>query len=112
MTLFGDTGDNGRVILTPQGKAKLTDGRPGHILNLTLGFGGQMRLRRTNAMKRFTIQADGHARQLRKQSAELPEEQISSVLIDGLIGSGFFRHGRLTLDPARNRYDYQPVQRP
>lgn len=112
MTLFCDTGDDGQVILTPQGKAKLTDGRPGHTLGLDLGFGGRMRLRRTNAMKRFTIQADGHAQQLRKQSVELPAEQISSVLIDGRVGSGFFRHGRLTLDPARNRYDYQPVQRP
>lgn len=112
MTLFCDTGSNERVTLTPLGKAKLTDGRPGHILNLTLGLGGRMRLRRTNAMKQFTIQADGHARQLRKQSAELPAEQISSVLIDGRVGSGFFRHGRLTIDPARNQYDYQPIQRP
>jgi hypothetical protein len=112
MTLFCDTGDNGQVILTPQGKAKLTDGRPGYTLGLDLGFGGRMRLRRTNAMKRFTIQADGHAQQLRKQSAELPSEVISGVLIDGRIGSGFFRHGQLTLDPAQNRYGYQPVQRP
>ncbi|PRY29279.1 gag-polyprotein putative aspartyl protease [Spirosoma oryzae] len=112
MTLFCDTGDNGQVTLTPQGKAKLTDGQPGHTLSFDLGFGGRLRLRRTNAMKQFTIQADGHAQQLRKQSAELPAEQISSVLIDGRIGSGFFRHGRLTLDPARNQYDYQPIQRP
>lgn len=107
LTLFLDTGSNELITLTPAGQAKLTDGRPGHLLGFQLGVGGRVRISRQRAVKRVAIQANEYTRTVRKLSIERPTEQIEGVLIDGVIGSGFFRSGRLLLDPMNAYYEYR-----
>jgi predicted aspartyl protease len=106
LTLFLDTGSDELVELTPAGQAKLIDGRPGHFLDVRLGVGGRVRIRRQKAVKQVAVRTDGYMRTVRKLSVERPNEQIEGVLIDGIVGSGFFRNGRLLLDPISYYFEF------
>lgn len=108
LNLFFDSGSNGRVSLSPNGLTKIGQYKSRKTLGFQIGFGGRMRVREENLVKRTTIRIHDSFYPMKRLGKKRSNELICGVIIDGIVGSRQFLKGRLTLDYASNRFHYQP----
>jgi hypothetical protein len=107
LNLFFDSGSNGRVSLSPNGLTKIGQYKSRKTLGFQMGFGGRIRLRKENLVKRTTIRIHNDLYPMKRPGIMHSNELICSVITDGIVGSRQFLKGRLTLDFANNRFTYQ-----